>query len=129
MEIDKLRRSLAHLGIPPSDYRMPKLLPLVYVAWADGKMDRVQKERIDAFAVKRYELSAAGAALIQSWVVRAPTHEYVTEGLRDVLFLAKAQDDMGVDFSELPVSFPTRKASRGPLGEGWMRRVRYPRGG
>jgi hypothetical protein len=102
MVIDRLRRSLAHLGIEPSDYRMLKLLPLVYVAWADGKMDRVQKERIHAFAVKRYELSSAGAALLQSWLAHPPTHEYITEGLRDILFLAKAEDDMGVDFSELP---------------------------
>lgn len=102
MQIDKLQRSLAHLGIQASDYRILKLLPLVYVAWADGKMDRVQKERIHAFAVKRYELSAAGAALLQGWLAHPPTHEYVTEGLRDILFLAKAEDDMGVDFSELP---------------------------
>jgi hypothetical protein len=102
MEIDKLQRSLASLGIPPSDYRMLKLLPLVYVAWADGKMGRVQKERIRAFAAKRYELSAAGAALLQHWLNHPPTHQYVTEGLRDILFLAKAQDDMGIDFSELP---------------------------
>lgn len=65
MEIDRLQSSLARLGIQPSDYRMLKLLPFVYVAWADGKMDRVQKERIHAFAAKRYELSAAGSAPLQ----------------------------------------------------------------
>jgi len=102
MEIDKMQRSLTRLGIPASDYRMLKLLPLVYVAWADGKMERVQKERIHTFAAKRYDLSAAGSALLQRWLAQPPTHEYVTEGLRDILFLAKAQDDMGVDFSELP---------------------------
>jgi hypothetical protein len=102
MEIDKLQRSLHRLGIPPSNYRMLKLLSLVYVAWADGKMERVQKTRIHAFAIRRYELSAAGAALLRSWLAHPPTHKYVTEGLRDILFLAKAEDDMGVDFSELP---------------------------
>ncbi|MDF3065002.1 MAG: hypothetical protein K0R38_603 [Polyangiaceae bacterium] len=102
MEIDKLKHSLNRLGIQPSDYRILKILPLVYVAWADGKMERVQKERIHAFAVERYELSAAGSALLQKWLEERPTHEYIAEGLRDVLFLAQAQDDMGVDFSELP---------------------------
>ena len=102
MEIDKLKRSLGHLGIQPSDYRMLKLLPLVYVAWADGKMEQVERKSIHGFAVKRYELSAAGSALLEDWLSRPPTHEYIVEGLRDILFLAKAQDDMGVDFSELP---------------------------
>lgn len=103
MEIDKLRGSLARLGIPASDYRLLKLLPLVYVAWSDGKMAAAQKQRIHAFAVEHFELSAAGAAVLQGWLAEAPTHAYIVEGLRDILFLAKAQDDMGVDFSELPL--------------------------
>ncbi len=103
MEVDKLRDSLARLAIPPDDYRLLKLLPLVYVAWADGKMATAQKQRIHAFAVEHFELSAAGAAVLQHWLTEPPTHDYITEGLRDILFLAKAQDDMGVDFSELPL--------------------------
>lgn len=102
MEVDKLRSSLRHLGIPEGDYRLLKLLPLVYVAWADGKMERVQRERIHAFAVQNYELSAAGAAVLEGWLSNPPSPQYIAEGLRDVLFLARAQDDMGVDFSELP---------------------------
>jgi hypothetical protein len=102
MEVDKLRSSLARLGIPAKDYRVLKLLPLVYVAWADGTMARAQKDRIHAFAVQNYELSAAGAAVLSGWLAERPTQEYITEGLRDILFLARAEDDMGVDFSELP---------------------------
>lgn len=103
MEVDKLRDSLARLGIPVADYRLLKLLPLVYVAWADGRMATAQKQRIHAFAVKSYELSAAGSAVLQGWLTEPPTHQYITEGLRDIMFLAKAQDDMGVDFCELPL--------------------------
>lgn len=102
MEVDKLRTSLLRLGIPEGDYRVLKLLPLVYVAWADGKMERVQRDRIHAFAVQNYELSAAGAAVLEGWLSQPPSQQYIAEGLRDVLFLARAQDDMGVDFSELP---------------------------
>jgi methionine-rich copper-binding protein CopC len=102
MERDKLRGSLARLGIRPEDYRVLKLLPLIYVAWSDGKMERVQKERIHLFAARRYELSATAMAVLDGWLSQAPSHEYVTEGLRDMLFLAQAPDDMEVDFSELP---------------------------
>jgi len=103
MEVDRLRHSLARLGIPAGDYRLLKVLPLVYVAWADGKMPLAQKQRIHAFAVQHFELSAAGAAVLQGWLAEPPSHTYIVEGLRDILFLAKAPDDMGVDLSELPL--------------------------
>ncbi len=102
MEADKMKRSLMHLGIQPNDYRVLKLLPLIYVAWADGKMDAVKKERIHSFAVQHYDLSAAGAQVLNRWLEKQPTHEYIREGLHDILLLAKAEDDMEVDFSELP---------------------------
>jgi len=102
MERDRLKRSLAHLGIPAEDYRVLKLLPLIYVAWADGKMESVKNERIHYFAAREYDLSAAGVAVLDRWLKERPNHEYIQEGLRDIYQLAKASDDMELDFSELP---------------------------
>jgi hypothetical protein len=97
-----MKRSLGHLGIPVADYRVLKLLPLIYVAWADGKMDLVKRERIHAFAAQEYDLSAAGAAVLERWLTQRPAPEYISEGLHDIFLLASAKDDMEVDFSELP---------------------------
>jgi hypothetical protein len=102
MEHDRMKRSLGHLGIPVADYRVLKLLPLIYVAWADGKMDLVKRERIHAFAAQEYDLSAAGVAVLERWLTRRPAPEYISEGLHDIFLLATAEDDMEVDFSELP---------------------------
>jgi len=102
MERDLLRESLEHLGIPPEDYRVLKLLPLVYVAWADGKMEEVERKRIHSFAATQYELTAAGASVLERWLDHRPTHEYIAEGLHDIYLLALAEDDIEVDFSELP---------------------------
>ncbi len=102
MQRDKLKRSLERLGIPLADYRVLKLLPLIYVAWADGKMEGVKRDRIHHFASRQYDLSAAGVAVLDRWLTERPSHAYVTEGLHDIFFLAKAEDDMEVDFSELP---------------------------
>jgi hypothetical protein len=102
MERDKLQRSLERLGIAPSDYRVLKLLPLIYVAWADGKMELVKKERIHSFAARNFDLSAAAMAVLGRWLVERPSHAYVTEALRDMYFLARAEDDLEIDFSELP---------------------------
>ena len=102
MERDKLRRSLTHLGIERRDYKVLKLLPLIYVAWADGKMELVKKERIHSFAARHYDLSADGMALLNDWLTKRPSHEYIAEALRDIYALARAPDDMEIDFSELP---------------------------
>lgn len=102
MEIDRMSDSLRRLQIQPSDYRVLKLLPLIYVAWADGKMEDVKKERIHSHAAREYDLSAEGMAVLDRWLSERPTHQYIAEGLHDIFFLASAPDDMEVDFSELP---------------------------
>jgi hypothetical protein len=97
-----MKRSLSHLGILPQDYRVLKLLPLIYVAWADGKMDDVKKERIHLFAARSYDLSASGVAVLNRWLTERPSHEYISEALHDIFLLAAARDDLEIDFSELP---------------------------
>lgn len=102
VERDSLRRSIQHLGIQPSDYRVLKLLPLIYVAWADGKMGGVENERIHSFASRQFELSAPAMAVLEGWLKTAPTASYVHEALHDMYLLAQAVDDGEFDFSELP---------------------------
>jgi hypothetical protein len=102
MQADRMKRSLKHLGILPEDYRVLKLLPLIYVAWADGKIDTVKKERIHLFAARSYDLSASGVAVLNRWLAERPSAEYIAEALHDIFLLAEARDDMEIDFSELP---------------------------
>lgn len=101
MQRDRMSKSFKRLGIPHSDYRVIKLLPLVYVAWADGKMEQVEKERILLLARQKYHLSPAGAVLLDKWLGKPPTREYVVEALRDIYFLARAVDELDLDFDEL----------------------------
>lgn len=102
MQRDHMKKSLERLGIPPDDFRVLKLLPLIYVAWADGSIEPEQKQRIHDFAMRNYDLSPTGIAVLNRWLSHRPSHAYVTEGLRDIYHLALAPDDMEVDFSELP---------------------------
>ena len=102
MQRDKLKKSFERLGIRPSDYRVLKLLPLIYVAWADGKMENIERERIHSFAARHYDLGAAAVAVLEGWLQKPPTPEYIAEGLHDIYCLALAPDDMEIDFSELP---------------------------
>jgi len=107
MERDRLRHSLEGLGIHPRDYQVLKLLPLIYVAWAEGQMAPLKRERIHSFAARHFDLSASGVAVLDRWLANPLTHSYVAEALRDMYFLARAPDDMEIDFSELSASFNT----------------------
>jgi hypothetical protein len=97
-----MRRSFARLDIPPNDFHVLKLLPLIYVAWADGKMELVKKDRIHNFAAQAYDLTPAGTALLDGWLSERPSHEYIAEGLRDIYLLALAGDIGEMGFAELP---------------------------
>jgi len=84
MQRDRMRASLEHLGIPPADCGVLKLLPLVWVAWADGKMEDVEKERILETASNTFGLSPEGLAILDEWLAHAPSHQYAVEALRHI---------------------------------------------
>jgi len=100
---DRLRSSLRRLGIKNSNYKVLKLLPLVHVAWADGQIEPAQEQRLLDLAHNHFEIGEEGEALLRQWIRERPSKEYVQEGLRDILLLAKAPDDWTFDVEELPV--------------------------
>lgn len=124
MQRDHMRHSLERLGVSPDDFRVLKLLPLIYVAWADGSIEPEQKQRIHDFAMRNYDLSPAGIAVLNRWLSHRPSHAYVSEGLRDIYQLALAEDDIEVDFSELPALLSYAEA----LGRSTARALDRPDG-
>jgi hypothetical protein len=97
-----VKRDLIVLGIDPSDYRVLKLLPLVYVAWADGKMEEVERSRILELASRSFGIGVSGAQVLHEWLSAPPSHEYFRRALRDLLALARAPDEIDVALDELP---------------------------
>jgi hypothetical protein len=87
-----LRESLSKLGITPENHRVLMLLPLVYVAWADGKMEDVEIERIDEIAKRKFYLTASGVQILDGWLIDQPTREYFDEGLQDLFLLAQTEE-------------------------------------
>lgn len=90
---ESLRTSLAQLGITTSNYRVLMLLPLVYVAWADGKMEDVEITRIDDVARQRLFIELPGLEILDGWLREPPPKDLFDRGLRDLFLLA--QTDSG----------------------------------
>lgn len=101
MQTDQLAKTLGHLGIDPDDYRVLKLLPIVYTAWANGDIEEVAAARIHAMARDEFELSGAGMRVLEHWLSAPLDHDYVLEGLRDLYMASQMTDDMEVETSEL----------------------------
>ncbi len=87
-----LRDSLANLGITPENHRVLMLLPLVYVAWADGKMDEVEIAHLDEIAKEKFFLGKSGLDILDSWLVKQPDRDYFDEGLQDLFLLAQTEE-------------------------------------
>ncbi len=90
---DSLKESLAKLGITSANYRVLMLLPLVYVAWADGKMEDVEIARIDDVARQKLFVQLDALAILDEWLREPPPPELFERGLRDLFLLA--QTDSG----------------------------------
>lgn len=101
MELDRMRASLKHLKLDDSNYKVLKLLPLVYVAWANGRISPAQEERLVSLAHDHFEIGKRGEELLRNWIAKRPTTEYIQEGLHDILLLAYAPDEWGFEVDEL----------------------------
>jgi hypothetical protein len=98
----ELERTLGGLGLTKSTYRALMLLPLVYVAWADGTVQNVERELILKFARQRLHLTPDTLKVLEGWFEQAPTKEYVETGLQGLLGIALDESMLEVDVSELP---------------------------
>jgi hypothetical protein len=98
----ELEQTLAGLGLTRSTYRALMLLPLVYVAWADGGVQNVERQLILRFAERSLHLTPETMKVIEGWLERAPTQEYVQQGLAGLLGIALDETMLEVDVSELP---------------------------
>jgi len=98
----ELEQNLATLGLKRSTYRALMLLPLVYVAWADGKVEHVELTRILDFAQARLHLTPDTTAVLERWLKEPPSATYVEQGLQSLLGIALNEDMLDVDVDELP---------------------------
>jgi hypothetical protein len=86
-----LSKTLEALGITPGNYRALLLLPLVYVAWADRKMEDVEVDRIHQIAKHRLYMRDDAMAIVKGWLTKAPDKEHFLAGLQELFLLAQTE--------------------------------------
>ena len=76
-----LDAAFEELGIDKDNFRVLALLPLVYVAWADGKMQGAERATIFRLANEMQWLRGGGEQLLQKWFDERPSDEYISKGI------------------------------------------------
>ncbi len=113
MNDNELRRALQSLGIDESSREVIALLPVTWVAWADGTIHPEERSIILDLATSRVHLGDEGRRVLDNWLSFAPTRQRVESAAGILIALsmkAKMRDDNDV------VDFCRRVAeSAGPL--------------
>lgn len=95
----KIEALLAELKIPRDAYRLVMLLPLVYVAWADGKIQGQERKLILGIAEDRGLLEHGGRETLEYWLSVPPSEAQLRTNLRILNELCRRQDQLGEEFN------------------------------
>jgi tellurite resistance protein len=96
---------LKELKVPREAYRVVSLLPLAYVAWADGKIQKAERDLIMRIAKERGLLDHGGAEALERWLSEPPSKTQLKKDLGVLNELARNErlmgDELGADQVQL----------------------------
>lgn len=99
---DKLREDLRQLGLDEESYRVLVLLPLIQVAWADGRMQSAEVQEIERVAAEFHTADNVNArAVLQRWLRTPPSDAELRMGMELLIELARRQGNLGGDLTAL----------------------------
>lgn len=81
---------LRDLKVPREAYRVVSLLPLVYVAWADGKIQKAERDTILRIARENGLLAHGGEEALARWLSDPPTRQQLQTNLAALNELARS---------------------------------------
>jgi hypothetical protein len=96
-----IEATLKELGVDKPAAKVVGLLPLVYVAWADGKIQKAEREQIMHAANELGWLENGGEAVLDRWLTTRPTAEQVHAGVGLLNHFAKDHAHEHLDADDL----------------------------
>lgn len=89
---------LKELRVPREAYRVVSLLPLVYVAWADGKIQKSEHDLILRVARERGMLEHGGEDALSRWLSEPPSKQQLKADLAVLNELARSDHQLKQEF-------------------------------
>jgi tellurite resistance protein len=113
----QLRQQLRSLGIDPHTWRVVTLLPLVEVAWADGRVQAEERARIVRLARASEALEGDGRLVLEGWLSYRPSPAYFARGRGVLLDLLARPEARAVQVDDiLDACLGVAKAAGGLFG-------------
>lgn len=88
MTNDKLEEALGRLGIDRDRVGLVALLPLVQVAWADGRVQEEERRIVLGLAERHGLLGEEDRAIVETWLAEAPSAWFLDTSTKVVHALA-----------------------------------------
>ena len=79
--MNKIDEWLQRLRIPRDAHRLTALLPLVYIAWADGTVQRSERSLILRIGEEQGWLDNGGRDVLERWLSEPPTRDQLQVSL------------------------------------------------
>jgi hypothetical protein len=118
---DEALQTLHDLGYTRDTVRLLHLVPLVYVAWAEGRVSPAERDLIFE-AARLHGVADATPAhqQLSDWLERRPSHDFFEDTLRVIGHLVRSQGDEtgGAGLDLLSYCERVAEASGGILGLG-----------
>jgi tellurite resistance protein len=89
---------LEQLRLPREAYRVVSMLPLVYVAWADGKVQKAERTMILDIARSRGLLEHGGDAALERWLEVRPGKAQLEADLGMLNELARSDEQLAAGY-------------------------------
>ncbi len=80
MAVDNRTENLRKLGLPEAQLWALTYLPLVHVAWSDGKIQPAERKLILMFAESDEKIDEEGIVVITRWLGKQPSRYYLRLG-------------------------------------------------
>jgi len=94
----KFESWLAELKIPRDNHRLVMLLPMVYVAWADGRIQTRERSLIVKIAEDHGLLANGGRSTLEHWLSVPPSQSQLKTDLALLNELCSADAQMADEF-------------------------------
>jgi hypothetical protein len=94
----KIEEWLQELKVPREAYRVVTLLPLVHVAWSDGKVHRAERDLILRIATEQGLLDHGGRDVLERWLAERPAPAQLKADLALLNALSHSSNRVSADF-------------------------------
>ena len=99
MNPGELKKALSQFGIDESNFRVIGLLPLVYVAWADGTIQTAERRLIEKAGRQKGWLNDASQPVLDAWLSTPPSKTEFETGMQLLRGLIDQQRGLGSSMS------------------------------